>query len=231
MKTKNILSIISLLLLASCSADKAFEADVIKSSDSHKEPTSSPAKAEATGDPSKIFDIRKPDSVSVSYEDDMGNAESEKFYQQDWICSFDYKGDKGFFYIQTTPVNAVAFMSVIPEFSTDKAEFYINGKKETIDDAVYEWGGNHHNDNISFLYKGNVYSFAHSSFGFGWRSCQEMDCLTVSDEDANVIEDGCTSERSIPVICRQVTGNKSYEAFEDTFEKCPGDSNDDNYED
>lgn len=37
--------------------------------------------------------------------------------------------------------------------------------------------------------------------------------------------DGCTAERSLPVVCVRVTSDGSYPALADTFAKCPSDPN------
>lgn len=213
MNLKFILSIGALALFAACGDDS--------SSNSSADPVKN-------DDPMSIFEVRKPDSVKVSYTDEDGKPASEKFMQQDWICTFNYEGEDGYFYIQSSVDEVEMLMSVVPVSSeTEKAELYVNGKMVPVSKAEYSWGGNHHNDNISFTYKDKVFKFYHSSFGFGWRSCQEMDCLQVFKADGETeIKDGCTSERSLPVACRNVDEKGRVSSFDDTFEKCPGDFDD-----
>ena len=131
----------------------------------------------------------------------------------------------GYFYIQSSPKSCTEIMSAMPNFTTDKAELYLNGKINAISSSNYDWGGNHHNDALTFSYNGKVYKYYHSSFGFGWRSCQDMDCLQVYESDGTtLIEDGCTSSRALPVVCRQANADGTFDSFTDTFEKCYGDS-------
>ncbi len=53
-----------------------------------------------------------------------------------------------------------------------------------------------------------------------------MDCLQVyqSQGDA-ILEDGCTSDRTLPAVCLLVEEGKSYGPanFVDSFDKCLGD--------
>ncbi|HPA58115.1 MAG TPA: hypothetical protein PLT70_11890, partial [bacterium] len=100
-----------------------------------------------------------------------------------------------------------------------------DGAVSEITGANYDWGGNHHNDFLEFSYSGKKFKIYHSSFGYGWRSCQNMDCMQVGDP---VTEDGCTKERTLPSVCQEVSADGTVGSFEDTFEPCAGDPN---YED
>lgn len=163
----------------------------------------------------------------------MGWAMEADFDQQDWICTFKYAGKEGFVYAQGSPIACRATMSMIPIISVDSAVLYVNGKYETLSTASYEWGGNHHNDKFRFTYDGKVYEYFHSSYGWGGRSCQEMDCMRVFESDGTtLIEDGCKTfdedlggVRSLPVVCRFASlEDGSFGDFTDSFELCPGDS-------
>jgi hypothetical protein len=90
----------------------------------------------------------------------------------------------------------------------------------------YDWGGNHHNDAIEFDAAGKHWRAYHSSFGFGWRQCQPMDCLQQTQGvGGTVIEDGCTKERTLPAVCRPIKADGSYDALVDSFKPCLGDPN------
>lgn len=170
--------------------------------------------------PEALFTTRVPDSTELN----CSESGKIKFSQADWICSFNYGGKSGYFYVQSTPKTCEQIMSATAVFSTDKAQLYLGGSLITLSSAQYDWGGNHKNDYITFTYDGKLFKYYHSSFGFGWRSCQEMDCLQVYKTDSTtVIEDGCTSSRTLPVVCRQANADGSFGSFTDTFARCAGD--------
>ena len=200
-----------------------------QSSSSATKLSSSSQKSEALTDPLKIFKTRKPKAEVYTCKSSELEWE-EKFDQGDWICSFKYDGDEGFVYVQGSPTSCEARFSMIPIMSIDTAVFYVNGKYETMKDVSYDWGGNHHNDRIRFTYDGKVFEYNHSSYGWGGRSCQEMDCLKVFEADGKtLIEDGCgldadiSSSRKLPVVCRAADENGKFDDFTDTFQLCMGD--------
>ncbi|WP_295859473.1 hypothetical protein [uncultured Fibrobacter sp.] len=215
------------------------------SSSSEKEtPSSSSAKSNSSSssadvvltDPMEIFKPRIPKMAVLhcSLEDErMGGRVEIDFDQQDWICTFKYADKEGFVYVQGSPTSCrMLGMGMNPEISVDTAALYVNGKYETLSAVSYEWGGNHHNDKFRFTYDGKVYEYFHSSYGFGGRSCQEMDCMRVYEADGTtLIEDGCktfddnlSEVRSLPVVCRFANLNDgSFGDFTDSFELCNGD--------
>lgn len=187
-------------------------------------------------DPMKIFKTRTPKAAAYhcSVEDGfMGGRMEIDFDQQDWICTFKYADLDGFVYVQGSPTSCRSVgMGVNPEISVDTAVLYVNGKYATPKNLSYEWGGNHHNDKFRFTYEGKVYEYFHSSYGWGGRSCQEMDCMRVFESDGTtLIEDGCktfdedlSAVRSLPVVCRFASvDDGSFGDFTDTFEFCNGD--------
>lgn len=211
---------------------------------SSKSSSSSVAKSSSSSadviltDPMEIFKTRIPKAAvhQCSFEEKIGK-ESIKwdmdFDQQDWICTFKYADKEGFVYVQGSPTACQAVgMGMNPEISVDTAVLYVNGKYATPKNLSYEWGGNHHNDKFRFTYDGKVYEYFHSSYGFGGRSCQEMDCMRVYEADGTtLIEDGCktfddnlSEVRSLPVVCRFASvDDGSFGDFTDTFELCEGD--------
>lgn len=213
---------------SSSSSKKVSSSSVVKSS-------SSSADVVLT-DPMEIFKPRIPKMAVLhcSLEDErMGGRVEIDFDQQDWICTFKYADKEGFVYVQGSPTSCrMLGMGMNPEISVDTAALYVNGKYETLSAVSYEWGGNHHNDKFRFTYDGKVYEYFHSSYGFGGRSCQEMDCMRVYEADGTtLIEDGCktfddnlSEVRSLPVVCRFANLNDgSFGDFTDSFELCNGD--------
>lgn len=209
-----------------------------KSSSSADVQESSSSADVALTDPIEIFKPRVPKAAvhQCSFEEKIGK-ESIKwdmdFDQQDWICTFKYADLEGFVYVQGSPTDCQAVgMGMNPEISVDTAVLYVNGKYSTPKNLSYEWGGNHHNDKFRFTYDGKVYEYFHSSYGWGGRSCQEMDCMRVFESDGTtLIEDGCktfdddlNTVRSLPVVCRFASlDDGSFGDFTDTFELCNGD--------
>ena len=243
MKTYKLLSLCSLLFLMACGDDSssANNVDPENKSSSSEETISSSSSgnnekvsSSSENDPVKLFKTRKPkeETYTCKATSEFNSGLEEKFDQKDWICSFKYAGKEGFIYVQTTPTDCEAFFSVTPIMSVDTAVFYIDGKYETVKDLTYEWGGNHHNDSFRFTYNGKVYEYDHSSYGWGYRSCQEMDCLRVYEADGEtLIEDGCGAYeedmkdvRTLPVVCRFADyKDGSFGKFVDKFELCEGD--------
>ena len=224
MKIYKLLPICSLLFLAACGDDS--------SSASSDEPGSS-SSGEVLTDPLKIFKTRTPKAEAYTCKPSKGSEVdwTEKFDQQDWICSFKYEDNDGFVYVQSSPTGCETRFSMLPEMSVDTAVFYVNGKYESVK-VTYDWGGNHHNDSFRFTYDGKVIEYNHSSYGWGYRSCQEMDCLMVYKADGKtLIEDGCGANeddlkkrRTLPIVCRFASvEDGSFGSFKDSFEMCMGD--------
>jgi hypothetical protein len=93
--------------------------------------------------------------------------------------------------------------------------------------ARYDYGGNHHNDALAFTLDGVAFTYDHSSFGYGFRSCAPPDCLQRMDAEnpQAVADDGCTPARTHPIVCSKVQADATFEPLVDTFQKCPGDRN------
>lgn len=182
--------------------------------------------SEILTDPSKIFEIRKPESGVLPCEMPAGGDYfmRDTLSQHDVICTYDYNGEKGFLYVQLTPYSCAGGMSITPgSYNVDKAEFYINGKFADVSNVKYDWGGNHHVENLNFTYNGNVFRYAQSTMGWGGRPCQSMDCLKVFESDGKTyIENGC-NERSLPIVCRTVNGKGEVADFTDNYKVCEGD--------
>lgn len=145
--------------------------------------------------------------------------------QHDVICTYDYNGEKGFLYVQLTPISCGGGMSITPgRYNVDKAEFYVDGKFADVSDVDYEWGSNHHVEKLWFTYKENVFLYSQSTMGWGGRPCQNMDCLKVFESDGKTyVENGC-NERNLPIVCRNINSKGEVVSdFTDTYKVCEGD--------
>ncbi len=180
------------------------------------------------------FTIRVPQAHEVECEGGRpGSPATFEFWDTDWICTLEYGGVSGHVYVQSTPVACHVTLSAVPEFTTAGAWISVGGKVTPISPATYDWGGNHHNDSLEVVSGGNKFKYYHSSFGFGWRKCQNMDCILVYDQTgADLVEDGCTKERTLPATCVLVDHEGHVPEFVDVSElpadqwPCPGDPND-----
>lgn len=190
---------------------------------------------EVPGDPLQIFKTRVPKKAVYHCDltQEPGGFEGD-FDQKDWICTFKYADMGGYVYVQASPTGCTPHWGFYPDISVDSAVIYVNGKYETLNDVIYDWGGNHHADTFRFSYDGKVFEYSRSSInGFAFRPCHEMDCLKVYEADGTtLIEDGCningddlSKVRQLPIVCRFANvDDGSFGDFTDNFELCPGDS-------
>ena len=187
--------------------------------------------SEILTDPSKIFEMRVPKRDAYTCEEKVNWGDrvfTGTFSQNDFVCTYDYDGEKGFLYVQLNPTSCGLALSLIPGYDVEKVEFYVNGKFADVSDVKYEWGGNHHVQKLWFTYKGKVFRYGQSSLGWGGRPCQGMDCLNVFESDKKTyVVNGCDEQRSIPIVCNGVNPDKQIEEqvfdFTDKFEVCEGD--------
>ena len=175
------------------------------------------------------FNLRVPQERLVTcskYPDGYPGAKTpQKLMDVDYLCTFKHGGQDGMLYVQATPSDCEVIMNATPIF-TSHGWVAIGGKVTELQGAGYDWGGNHHNDSLAFDWNGKHYGVYHSSFGFGWRKCQPPDCLQVSPAAGqNPTEDGCTKDRTLPVVCVPMEADGSHKALVDTFKKCAGDPN------
>jgi hypothetical protein len=184
--------------------------------------------SEILTDPSKIFEMRVPkrDAYTCEEKGDWGDRVFRETYSQsDFVCTYDYNGEKGFLYVQLSPISCSFGLSLTPNYDVDKAELYVNGKFVDISDVKYEWGGNHHVQKLWFTYKGKVFRYGQSSLGWGGRPCQGMDCLNVFESDRKIyVVNGCDEQRSIPIVSNGVDAENPVFDFTDKFKVCEGDS-------
>jgi len=179
------------------------------------------------------FDIRVPQEHEFKCDGGIpGMFDDATFWDADWICTFEYKETSGHVYVQNTPVGCNVMMSPVPDFESPGAWMSVDGVVTAIGVGSYNWGGNHHNDSMEIDYGGNHFKYYHSSIGFGWRKCQDMDCIKVYDQAGqDMVEDGCTKERTLPATCVLIEHDGSVPEFVDVSElpedqwPCPGDPN------
>ena len=170
------------------------------------------------------FALRVPESHHLVCEQSGPFAEEMDVLDTDWMCTFAYGNEAGYIYVQNTPLSCITMMSSVPSFESE-GWISLDGEVSPLEEPLYDYGGNHNNDWLEFTWQGSRYKLYHSSFGFGWRKCQPMDCVQVLDgPDGTVVEDGCVpKERSLPVVCVQVAEDGTYPPLVDTFEPCNGD--------
>lgn len=171
------------------------------------------------------FTIRIPGMHSVECPaGGFGPPGPVEFPDADWLCTFAHGGKTGYVYVQSTPTGCIQTMGAVASF-TSKGWFSDGTTVTALAAAEYDWGGNHHNDSLAFDWNNLKYKAYHSSFGWGWRACQDMDCLVVNQPSGDLIEDGCTTARTLPIVCEPILADGTHGPLVDQFAKCAGDPN------
>ena len=144
----------------------------------------------------------------------------------DWLCTFHQAGAAGHVYVRLNQTGTmVVGIATIPVYTPVLAQLSVGGAPSDLANVQYDYGGGHHNDSLRFDYQGKSYKYYHSSFGFGFRSCQPMDCINVYATGATApLTEGCASARALPEICVPVKSDGSHDPLVDHFMKCPGDT-------
>lgn len=146
----------------------------------------------------------------------------------DFVCTLRHGArDRHFVYVQSRPTRLDPGLALVPlPIYTRDGAWVSDGVRVIAMDrpGVYDYGGGHHNDSMTVDLGDTVYRYYHSSFGFGFRRCQEMDCLQAFAPGATTpTTDGCTRDRLLPIVCVRVASDGSVPALTDTFMRCPGD--------
>ena len=132
----------------------------------------------------------------------------------DWLCTFHQGDESGYVYVR------------MPVYSVQLAQISIDGNVSALEGVKYEYGGGHHNDALAFDYGGKSQRYYHSSFGFGFRKCQDMDCRNVYGLGTTTLDtEGCASDRKLPEVCVSFEPDGTHPALTDNFMKCQGDPN------
>lgn len=173
------------------------------------------------------FTLRSPEERTVTCSGgDPSVTEPALLMDEDFVCTFVHGAVDGHVYVQATPTDCQQLMGAVPTSFEATGWLSIDGVTTPLEGLLYDHGGNHLNNTIEFVLEGSHYRFAHSSIGFGGRSCQPMDCLQVYRADGTtLVEDGCTVDRTLPVVCAAVESAGVLPLLEDTFAPCPGDPN------
>lgn len=175
------------------------------------------------GDEAYGFQLRVPVTRTVPCVGEGGFCPdgSIEFPDRDFVCTLKYQAIDAYLYVQASPTIYVGFMG--PGFETVGAWLSDGVTAEPVT-ASYDWGGGHHNEAIVLDLPSQRFQYWHSSFGFGFRACHPPDCLDVYQPgSADLVESGCSPERSLPIICVAVTETGALPPLVDTFETCPGD--------
>lgn len=175
--------------------------------------------------PPEAFEIRIPGSHQVECPSFGGGTELVDQADADHLCTFAHGDTFGQVYVQASASGCEGAGFPSPVFEVVGAWISIDGKISALNSAAYDWGGNHHNDFLDFSWDGKSYRYYHSSFGWGWRACQPMDCMQVLGAGDTIVEDGCTKDRTLPVTCVLIGSDGSVPPLTDTFEPCAGDPN------
>jgi hypothetical protein len=146
--------------------------------------------------------------------------------QLDWLCTLHAAADSTFVYIRLDQTGTQSVgIATVPVYTAVLAKTSADGTVTDLASAQYDYGGGHNNDSLQFAYQGKTYKYYHSSFGFGFRQCQPMDCVNIYPQGSTTLEtEGCTSARKLPEVCVQIKADATHGPLVDTFKKCPGDS-------
>jgi hypothetical protein len=146
--------------------------------------------------------------------------------QLDYLCTLNTVGASTYVYIRLDQTGTKSVgIATIPVFTPALAKISINGTVTDLANPSYDYGGGHHNDSVQFDYQGKSYRYYHSSFGFGFRACQPMDCVSIYAQGGTTpTTDGCTSARALPEVCVPIKADGTHDPLKDTFKKCQGDS-------
>ncbi len=175
------------------------------------------------------FTYRSPGSHTESCTSEVlrGQTLTINAPDQDWLCTFNVAGQKGYVYARTTANGAACIYSnAFPTYKVELAQISIGGLVTDLANPQYDGGGNHHNDALRFDYQGSTYEYYHSSFGTGGRRCQDMDCINIYAVGGTTpTTEGCASTRTLPEVCVLITDDGTHGPLVDKFTKCPGDPN------
>jgi hypothetical protein len=171
------------------------------------------------------FTRRAPKTHELTCVDEVFNEEyTLDMPEIDYVCEMQHEGANWMLYSRATPTGCEGggetggAYHFCPRIWTS-----VEGEVAAVE-GLYDYGGGHMNDFVEFVHDSTRFRAYHSSFGWGWRACQPPDCLQVLD-DGNVVEDGCTPERLLPIICRRVEADGSIGELVDDFAPCEGDPN------
>jgi hypothetical protein len=143
----------------------------------------------------------------------------------DLLCTFHDGDEPAYVYVRLVQTGTLPVLGMPPIYSVQLAQISLSGVVSDLAGAQYDYGGGHHNDALSFEYAGKTQRYYHSSFGFGFRRCQNMDCRNVYALGTTTLEtEGCASDRKLPEACVSIESDGTHAPLVDSFMKCPGDT-------
>lgn len=144
----------------------------------------------------------------------------------DWLCTFNQDSDSGHVYVRLLQTGTTQVgIGKVPVYEVELAQISLGGEVSALTSVNYDHGGGHNNDSITFDFGGKTHTYYHSSFGFGFRKCQNMDCRNVYAAGTTTLEtEGCDSNRTLPEVCVSFKPDGTHDALVDKFMKCPGDA-------
>ena len=139
--------------------------------------------------------------------------------QTDWLCTIEFDGYSGVFYIQNDPVECLDHP--MPAFATRRAVLAQDGEFTPLEQPVYEMVEHPFNSFFDFNLGAYHFRYDHSDIAEYGTACAPMDCIVVTSRtDGSIIENGCTSARTLPVVCAQVQSDGTFKELVDEFENC-----------
>ncbi len=148
----------------------------------------------------------------------------------DLVCESDNDSLLASVYVQSKPVSCGALSAI--NYTVESAWIKTSEGIQPLSQVIYDGGGNHRNDRITFAWKGKFFSFYHSSFGFGWRACASPDCMQICQdkECRTILYDGChratcASPPALKVRCAKVKLDGTVPARLDPWAKQEGVAN------
>ena len=169
------------------------------------------------------FEVRIPPEDTVKCS--AGPSGSWSGAEPDQVCLFDGGAVQGYLYLQVTVTDCKVLMGPVPTATASAVWIDVGGTVTQATDVVYEWGGNHHNDSLTFTFNGTHYRYYHWSIGWGGRACRGMDCSQVRAADGTVTDDGCTKTHTRALDCEQILPDGTHMPLVKQTTPCGGDSN------
>lgn len=148
----------------------------------------------------------------------------------DLVCESDNDSLLASIYVQSKPVSCGALSAI--NYTVENAWIKTAEGIRPLSQVIYDGGGNHQNDRITFAWKEKFFSIYHSSFGFGWRACASPDCMQICQdkECRTILYDGChratcASPPALKVKCAKVKPDGTVPALLDPWAKQEGVAN------
>jgi hypothetical protein len=180
------------------------------------------------------FPLRVPGTNTVTCS--AGEPYTGDFIEVDHVCRIDNAHFQGDIYLQANPTDCLNAMSLVPTEFSVTAFAKVGGVVSQIS-GTYDWGGNHHVDQIQFAVGGETFVIWHSSVAPGFHPCAPPDCMltcptgaefTTCDRYGGFTVDGCErvlhgGPPPLPVLCARVNADGSVPPLLNPWEEPAGD--------